>query len=316
MASDTVVACFDEAAQRDESTVKLESFKKQVYDNAKMISNQYGGPGHYLEEMLAYPALVNDFAWHLWTYFPEMDDTAYHHAKRLEPTTEKDWATTNPHCLHLSSLGFSRCCSLKPLPGNDVFLLLVEQYLADGFCTNSEPLLVVQSCSPGNSEWKTFCGGPDPLPSFSLGYVLGMARVTSLLALLHSCWKAGLQITDHPVLYDSLLRVYAHHIEHSNKVDEAMHNMRMSARGSIRKSVNVIQAAVMIQTLVQHGLTDFGSFIRKWNQSAARSFKIEGKRAMSLKYLFEQTPKDTCFILCCHYDTFVGCHFCGIQESI
>ena len=70
-----VVACLDKAAQGDASTVKLESFKKQAYDYAKTISNQFGGPGHYLAEVLAYPALVNDFAWHLWTYFPEMDDT-------------------------------------------------------------------------------------------------------------------------------------------------------------------------------------------------------------------------------------------------
>ena len=160
--------------------------------------------------------------------------------------------------------------------------------------TSSEPILVVQSVQVSDPAWKTFGLDPDPMPSFSLGYVKGMARVTSLFAMLHYCWAEGFDIKAcHPVLYASLLRIWAHHVEHANKIDEALHTMKMSSKGSIRKAVNVIQAAVMIQNLFAHGLSDFGMFVRKWNQSTARSFQISGKRATSLKYLFEQTPKDS-----------------------
>jgi hypothetical protein len=101
-------------------------------------------------------------------------------------------------------------------------MLLTDRYLADGFCSNSEPLLVVQSVQVSNPSWKVFWNDPDPMPSFSLGYVKGMARMSSLFALLHFCWVEGLKVKEcHPVLHESVLRIWAHHVEHVNKVDEA-----------------------------------------------------------------------------------------------
>jgi hypothetical protein len=276
-----------------DSDSSLDIFKRQVQAGLKRLAEQYHSPGKYLEAVLRDPLDVNKFAEHLWSYYPEQDDTSYHHKKRMEPTSEKDWSHTLPTCLHLVSFGFEKGCSLKPFPGTEIWMLLTDQYLADGFCSNSEPLLVVQSVQVSHPSWKVFWNDTDPMPSFSLGYVKGMARMSSLFALLHFCWVEGLKVKEcHPVLYESVLRIWAHHVEHVNKVDEALHTMKMSSKGSIRKAVNVIQAAVMIQNLFAYGLTDFGAFVRKWNQSAARAFQITGKRATSLKYLFEQTPKD------------------------
>jgi hypothetical protein len=276
----------------------LDIFKRKVQAGMKYLAEQYHSPGKYLESVLGDPGSVNKFAEHLWTYYPEQDDTTYHHHKRLEPTAEKEWSHTLPTCLHLNSFGFEKGCSLKPFPGTETWLILTDQYLADGFQTNSEPLLVVQSVQVSSSSWKIWWSDPDPMPSFSLGYVKGMARMSSLFALLHYCWVEGLDVKqNHPVLYESLLRIWAHHVEHQNKLDEAIHTMKLSAKGSIRKAVNVIQAAVMIQNLFMHGLTDFGMFVRKWNSTAARTFQITGKRAVSLRFLFEQTPKDTDFAL-------------------
>ena len=128
--------------------------------------------------------------------------------------------------------------------------------------------------------------------------------VSSLLSLLHFCWAEGLDIkAHHPELWGSVLRIWVNHVEHQSKIDEAIHTMKMSSRGSIRKAVNVIQTVVMIQNLYSHGLTDVGVFVRKWNQSCARASQIIGRKATSLKFLFEITPKDTehtmCWLLVC-----------------
>ncbi len=67
--------------------------------------------------------------------------------------------------------------------------------------------------------------------------------------------------------------------------------MKLSLRGSLRKSCNVIQIAIMTRTLLKKGLTDFGSFVRKWNTRSGKSHQIVGKRAIALKLLFESTPE-------------------------
>jgi hypothetical protein len=255
-----------------------------------------GQPSQYLSAKLSTVNEVNDFAKWLWEYFPEHDDTCYQHNYNIPPVAEADLATTPPICLHVSALGFSKDCSLKPPPGSDLFMALIEQYLCDGFLSSGDPLFVVQSV---NVTWEglSTLWAPDKgqpvLQPFSVGYMKGMARMTTLFALLHYCWAQGIDIkTAHPKLYDSVLRIWVHHAEQASKVDEAIQTMKLSARGSIRKAVNVIQLAIMIQNLFAFGLTDFGLFIRKWNQSSARNFQILGKRALSLKLLFEYTPKD------------------------
>ena len=100
-----------------ESTCDI--FKRQVFAGVKCLAEQYHSPGKYLEKVLGDPCDVNKFAEHLWSYFPEQDDTNYHHYKRLDPTSEKEWAQTPPTCLHLVSFGFVKGCSLKPFPGTE-----------------------------------------------------------------------------------------------------------------------------------------------------------------------------------------------------
>ena len=76
-------------------------------------------------------------------------------------------------------------------------------------------------------------------------------------------------------------------------MEEALDNLKLSSRGDIRRAANVVQIAIMIELLVQEGLREWASFIRKWNQMAARTHQIIGKKALALKYLFEVAPKDT-----------------------
>ena len=60
---------------------------------------------------------------------------------------------------------------------------------------------------------------------------------------------------------------------------------------------NVIQLVTILNGLFKHGLTDIGVFIRKWNQTSARTHLIVGKKAMAVKLLLDCAPKviDCCF---------------------
>ena len=56
------------------------------------------------------------------------------------------------------------------------------------------------------------------------------------------------------------------HLKQPTKEDEALVNLKLSLRGSLRKAANVVQMAAMIRKLLAEGQTDFNSFLRRWNQ--------------------------------------------------
>ena len=67
--------------------------------------------------------------------------------------------------------------------------------------------------------------------------------------------------------------------------------MKISRQSSVRKATNTIQMVFMVKKLVGFGLTDHGSFTKRWNSMSSRQFQIVGKRAVSMKLLFEETPQ-------------------------
>ena len=196
--------------------------------------------------------------------------------------------------MHLTTLGFDVDCSLKPPPGRDLLCSLIEHFLQDGFVTASEPLLIVQSRPPKSFEnlpvFKPSLKGGD-LPTFSLGYLKGFARVSSLMAFLFKVFELKLDLKKvHEKLYNSLLVVSVHHVAQSTKMDEALQYMKLSSRGSLRRMTNVIQMVMMIKNLYSYGMTDFSLFIRKWNLLSVKAHQIIGRRAVTLKLLFECAP--------------------------
>lgn len=280
---------------RDLARAELQN---QICAEIKERIKPFGGPAQYLTQQLKDQRDLNEFGQWLWEYFPEADDTCYHHSHTIPPIKDlSEIAASTPTCVHVAALGFSSLCSLKPPPEFGLFNNLVEQYLLHGFMTSNEPLLIVQSSSQAvGLRCKVFWDSPnaEPLWPFALGYMKGMARSCALLALLHHCTRQKIDIKlASQQLYDSILRVYVHHVWQASKLDEAMANMRLSCAGSLRKAVNVIQMAVMIINLFRYGLSDFGIFIRKWNQQSAKQFQISGKRAMALRLLFESAPQAT-----------------------
>ena len=129
----------------------------------------------------------------------------------------------------------------------------------------------------------------------------GMARVTTVLAIIHRAWKLNLDLrVSHPQLYESILTIFVHHVEQATTLDEALHNMKLSARGSIRKKANIIKIVMMINKLQTFGLNDFTVFVRKWNGMAVRVDQIIGRRAVAMKLLLEQSPKASPTCMCAH----------------
>lgn len=110
---------------------------------------------------------------------------------------------------------------------------------------------------------------------------------------MHVAWKHDLNIkTMNPTLFKSLQAIHVQHVKAATKMQEAVQNMKMASRGEIRKRTNVIQTVWITRNLYSFGLSHFGVFVREWNGQCVRSEQIVGKRALTLKLLFEAASPD------------------------
>ena len=209
-------------------------------------------------------------------------------------TCDEELAHTPPQAFHLSSFGYAACASLKDPPGPQLWKLLLEFYLLDGFKTSNEPLLVSQPDELAHQGLvQNFPGEPDgTLACASLGYVKGFARTTSALAIAYFCFANQIDLKDIcPKLHTSMRAVYAHYLPMESKVEESLKNMKISCTGSIRRPPNVVQQTSTILRLVQTGgLKDYQEYVRRYNKQVPRTFQIIGQRATSLRLLFELAP--------------------------
>ena len=103
--------------------------------------------------------------------FPEKDSAVYCYDSNLPATKHSE-----PIALHVSSFSYRTEAAVKPAPGRDLTLQLVDHYLADGFITSGEVLLVSQPTALKQAG--------ERLAPFTVGYVKGQARMLSLLGLL------------------------------------------------------------------------------------------------------------------------------------
>ena len=249
-----------EPAPCDEDLRKL---KMSTFTAIAGVCKTYGTPKLYLEKELGTMQKRQRFGEWLWQLFPESDQVFYSHDKELPSVPESEVGSELPHNVHVLALGFDSECSVKPPAGQNVVMKIMEQILLEGFVTSGEPLLVSQppellSVGP-EAPWGS------GLPTMSLGYIKGQARATTMLCILHYFYTQQIDLKNtHPKLYDSLLKIQVLKINYANKIEEGLANMKLSARGSIRKANNVIQTVLMLQRLSKHGLTDPGSFVRRW----------------------------------------------------
>jgi hypothetical protein len=301
--------------ETDADDVKTTAFIKRVMKSMLCIMKDYGGPYEFIRHELMLDAdaplalekstkLKNEFAEWLWTEFPEKQDFHYHHDSLLPSTTEKDMAHSLPLTIHLSSLAYNQLASVKPPPGQDVFLSLVERYMIDGFVTSSEPGLIVQPDSLAHQPLIELppCDNRNQLKVASIGYIKFWSRTCSLMTFLLWVKKNNVNLQrEHAMLYESLLCIYVHHVPQDTKVDEALVNLTKSAAGSIRRAPNTISIIMIIFNLLQAGaLQDYSEFVRRWNRKSGSASAIQGKRATALKFLFELAPREAVIIMYNH----------------
>lgn len=288
------------AAAEPETVTNDNSAAEQLLSSCAKVMEMYGGPAQYLSEVLREACDGQLFLDWLKDTLPECDDTLYHHEAVLPHVTEAELASSTPICLHVSCLGFTANCSLKPCPGFDKCKTLMEEIVKDGFVTSSQPLFVLQhdvDCAPFDLPGHK----PTELKPFGLAYLKGFARATTALMLLHRSKSLGFNSETEGLkpLFDSMARVWIQCLHQPSRVDEALQNMKLSARGSIRKANNTVECCFIIQNLMKCGLSDHSIFIKRWNQMSSRAFQIVGRKATALKLLFEHCPKDRCFLDVC-----------------
>ena len=224
----------------------------------------------------------------------------------------------------MSALGYLKGSSLKPPCGKAKFLKLVDQILVDGFETAGEPMLVNQPEELDNMGLDTLWAGRDAtdltplaLGVGSLGYIKGEARATTVLTILRWTYQESIDLkVEHEKLYESIREVWLHPFKGATKLDEGLMNMKLSVRGSIRTANNIIQTVILVQNLTKHGLTDISIFTRKWNVISGRANQIVGKRAMSLKLLFNDCPVAVLIAILEHVETLTWEQACWSDDNL
>ena len=275
---------------------KLSTKIREIFDECP------AGPASYLARHVNSVEAKQAFVSWLWGNFPERSDILYVHDVDAAPrVTENDLAQSPPAAFHVASLAFSDLSSIKPPPGKELAVQLIDFFLKEGFVTSGEPLLIsmpeslVEENRGVTSPWDS--EGKVTLAPFSVGYVKGRARATSLLALLHVMYSDATfskeDLENHcPKLIDTVTSIWAHHLRQNTKEDEVLTNLRLSLRGSLRKAANVVQMAAMVRKLLMEGGTDYMSFVRRWNVQTVAAHQIKGRKGIALKLLFESAPKD------------------------
>lgn len=274
------------------SSIWLEKLKSKLADYPS-------GPAALLAAGLTTDAELIDFIQWLWTEFPERADVCYHHSKELQGVSEEMLAQTPPNAFHLAAFAFNDRCSMKPPPGRDAALTLAEHILKHGFVTSGDPILAQHETldqpvgAAVRPPWSKPVQG-ECLEPFSVAFIKGRARISSLLALLWVMFDGGVTriAESHKLLWETCCVIWTQHLQQHTKEEEVLTNLKLSLKGSLRKACNVIQIAQMVRKLLKEGGTDYGSFIRKWNTQTVQSQQIKGRKAISLKLLFESAPQD------------------------
>ncbi|CAK0808477.1 unnamed protein product [Prorocentrum cordatum] len=120
----------------------------------------------------------------------------------------------------------------------------------------------------------------------------------------------------HLKLYESILAIYVHSMKVNSKEEEALLNMKLSCRGSIRRANNIVEVVFMLQNLSnRYGMSDSAGFVRRWNNMSSKQFQITGKRAVALKQLLEVAPKKALDSILAHVGN-LGWQQCVWSEEV
>ena len=168
----------------------------------------------------------------------------------------------------------------------------------DGFSTAGQPLLLWQKDS-GHEEdtlkapWGQARGSMLTLPPHCLSYIKGRGRTATVLTILSMVIDDGIDLAlVHEKLFHSLRVVWINVIRCDNFRHQALLNISLSQKGSIRKSYNCNTWCKTLRSLQQRGDTDAAETIRIHNNGVSKQFQLVGAKAQSVKCVFDlMTPE-------------------------
>ena len=98
--------------------------------------------------------------------------------------------------------------------------------------------------------------------------------------------------TIHPKLFASMCALKARRCSVAvDKASIALENARLSARGSIRRSHDVITWMVKLQILKSSSGLDPASVLRRWNDSATKESQVLGSKRSCCLMLLDKAPE-------------------------
>ena len=302
----------------DEGAVR---FKDQVELATQALQSQvldlHGGPMQYLEAKLQDVEQKRDFVTWLWGTFPSDESKEYALDSPIPSVDLKRRAETLPSRVHVSMLGFCGLCTLKPPPSAHASGLLVQRILNEGFDTG-KPLLVkhVTPCDVMESPWASFTSGM-PIPPFGLGYVKGMLRATTCLALLHLFWADGkgtALLRTFSKFKESCEVIYVQHVVLPSLESEIFNNFLLSIRDSVCKPPNFMTWIHTLRSLQKKGYEDSAAVIVRYNQLVPKSSHLVGSKAVALGNLMNLFPEDLIELLQSHVSKY-GWDGCVLSDD-
>ena len=186
------------------------SMTDKVSGAFRKMDKEYGGPRQYLLMRYPSPELLRGFHDTIMQQLPPKDDIAYHNDKNLtEVESEHDIAGHRPMCLHPAMFSFHEKSSLKGHPEGATCEKLCDQILIDGFVSSGDDLLVAPLQQVTLVDFPSAFQNPTPtdpsMVAFSVGYVKGSARMSTLLAIISMVSDEELLLSEALVLKCSML---------------------------------------------------------------------------------------------------------------
>ena len=249
----------------------LGQVKASLMNTFATVCDRYGGPSQYLLDKFPSETSRGKFREELLQAFPLQSSVHY-----VVPSLLGKKENT---MLHVSMLGFTPETSTKPFPYSSVCKQLFEEYLTHGFLTDVEPLRV----------WSSAEEKQKPPENFTVRYVKGSARSSSLLALLSLALDAGVDIPVMlPHLAQGIVAIHASFECHVDIAAVAIANAHHSNRGSIRQPHDIVTWTMKLLLLEKASGGSYApsQILEKFNAEATSKGKVTGnKRVAALALL-------------------------------
>ena len=246
--------------------------RKALCDAFEKLCHRHGGPVQWLLRKFDTQEKEKAFQDYLLDTFPLMSTIEYV-VPSLLSKKEKSF-------VHISMLSFAPQHSTKPLPYSCTCKELLDEYLMHGFLTDSQALLL----------WVTADDKAKPVQEFKPRYVKGMARCSTLLALvaLMKDLKVDM-LASFPHLYQSVQVLHAIFETHADVASVAIANAHHSNRGSIRAPHDVLTWVCKLwrlEKLEGAGYTA-SPILERFNQGATNKAGVTGNRRTSALHLLQ-----------------------------